>query len=148
MIAAERVEEICREHLSGSPLFLLDVKVSPGNRILVRVDADQGVRIDDCRELHRKIEATLDRDVEDFELEVSSAGLEEPFVVQRQYIKNVGRVVEVLLQNGKKKKGILSAADEQGIEIEEKPKWKNDPVIRHRFEYPEIKQTKKTITFK
>lgn len=148
MITEERVRACAEEHLKGSGLFLLEVKVRPGNRILVRVDADAGVLIADLRNLHRKMEGSLDRNVEDFELELSSAGLEEPFLVKRQYFKNVGREVEVILNNGKKKKGKLSEADEQGIVVEEKPKWKHDPVQRHRFDYREIKQTKKTITFK
>lgn len=148
MITEERVKGLVQELVLDGRLFLVEVSVKPGNRILVRVDADGGVLIEDCRSLHRKLEATLDRDKEDFELEVSSPGLEEPFVVQRQYLKNVGREVEILLNSGKKKKGKLAEADNEGVVLEEKPKWKHDPVIRHRFEYSEIKQTKKTITFK
>ncbi len=148
MISEAQVTQICEELLKESEPFLVEVKVKPGNRIGIRIDADKGVNIEHCRSLHRGLEEKLDREKEDFELEVSSAGLDEPFLVKRQYFKNVGRQIEVLLSSGKKRTGVLSSADENGIVVTEKPKWKNDPLKEHRIEYTEIKQTRKIITFK
>ena len=81
------------EKLASSSYYLVDVTVAPGNVITVEIDNDEAVSIDDCAELSRYIEERLDRDVEDYELEVGSAGITSPFKVLRQYIKNIGNEV-------------------------------------------------------
>lgn len=95
--------------LKDSDLFLVDIQVTPNNEITVTVDSTEGVDIDQCVALTRKIEEAFDRDVEDYELEVGSAGLTAPFKVKGQYDKNIGNPVEVLTRDGRKLHGTLTA---------------------------------------
>lgn len=103
------------EAIEGTDLFLVNVEVSPDNRIVVEIDSPESMDIDRCVDITRKIEERFDRDVEDYELEVGSAGLTSPFKVPGQYYKNVGNPVEVLTLDGRKIKGTLSeVADNAG----------------------------------
>ena len=102
MIDKQLVETIVTEKLIGTDCFLVDVSVSSDNVIVVEIDNETGIDIDFCVELSRHIESRLDRDAEDFELEVGSAGLTAPFKVQGQYRKNVGHEVELLTKDGRK----------------------------------------------
>jgi ribosome maturation factor RimP len=136
------------EHFAGSDLFLVDLFIKPGNRIRIFIDSDTSVLIEHCIGLSKYIESQLDRDVEDFELNVSSSGLDQPYKLSRQYIKNIGRDVSVSLNDGRKVDGTLTAADEQGFEILEKVKEKkNITEVKHRFSFTEIKETKEIIKF-
>ncbi len=112
----ELVDSFLRE-LNDEHIYLVDVSVTPANRILVELGADKGLNIDLCVKLNKHIEAAFDREVEDFELEVGSAGLTSPFKVLRQYIGAIGSKVELLLKGGKKEKGELQAADESGLKL-------------------------------
>jgi ribosome maturation factor RimP len=94
--------------IDGTDYFLVDVKVSPANEIVVEIDSPSGVDIDTCARLTRTIEAEFDRDVEDYELEVGSAGLTAPFKVKGQYDKNIGNQLEVLTRDGRKLYGTLT----------------------------------------
>ena len=120
----------------------------PKNEIKVYIDGMQGVSIDRCVEVSRYIEQRLDRDAEDFELTVSSAGLDQPFRVARQYVKNIGKEVKVLTAEGQTLKGTLTAADEQGFRLKETPKKKAPETPEHAFEYTQVKETKIVISFK
>jgi ribosome maturation factor RimP len=100
------------EAIEGTTLFLVDVEVRPGNTIVVEVDSADGVDIDQCVGITRKIEERFDRDVEDYELEVGSAGLTSPFKVRGQYLKNVGNPVEALTRDGRKIKGTLTSVSD------------------------------------
>ncbi|WP_224487661.1 ribosome assembly cofactor RimP [Robertkochia flava] len=94
----ERVEELLNEVFEErEDLFLIDLKVTPDNKILVVIDGDQGVNLKDCIEVSRKVEHNLDREEEDFSLEVSSPGATEPLLHKRQYTKNIGRKLKVKL---------------------------------------------------
>jgi ribosome maturation factor RimP len=136
------------EHFAGSDLFLVDLFIKPGNRIRIFIDSDTSVLIEHCIGLSKFIESHLDRDIEDFELNVSSSGLDQPYKIARQYIKNVGREVAVSLNDGRKAEGTLTAADEQGFEILEKLKDKKNIIeVNHRFNFIEIKETKEIIKF-
>lgn len=114
-LVQERAEQFLRE--SESESFLVDVMVKPGNLIVVEIDSEEGIDIDECVALSRFIEAGLDREVEDFELEVGSAGVTSPFKVLRQYEKNIGNPVEVLSRAGVKLSGVLKSADENGFVV-------------------------------
>ncbi len=118
MIDRKLVEEIVLAKLAETDCFLVDVSVSPTNVIVVEIDNETGVDIDFCVELSRHIEAQLNRDVEDFELEVGSAGLTSPFKVLAQYRKNLGKEVELLSKDGRKLSGILSQADESQFAVD------------------------------
>ncbi|HNZ44000.1 MAG TPA: ribosome assembly cofactor RimP [Bacteroidales bacterium] len=101
MITEKQIAEIVNEKLLGTALFLVEIRVKPGNFITVSIDSDSYVSINDCAALSRHIESKLDRETEDFELEVSSAGLDQPLKLQRQYLKNIGNDLKVLTQDGK-----------------------------------------------
>ncbi len=118
MILKEDIIALVESYLDATDYYLVDVKVTPNNRISVEVDSFQGVSIDYCVELNRHIESKLDRDTEDYELEVSSAGLTEPFKVRKQYEKNLGNEVEVFTRDNKKIVGTLAKIDDLNIYLD------------------------------
>ena len=155
MIEKDVIRHLVEDKLASSNNYLVDVTVKPGNVIVVEIDNDEGVCIDDCAELSRYIEERLDREAEDFELEVGSAGVTTPFKVLRQYVKNIGQGVEVLLLSGVKRVGILKQADESGVVITvekmvkpEGTKRKMKVVEDEAYTFDEIKYTKYLINFK
>ncbi len=154
MIDKKALTDFIESRLENTDLFLVDVEVSPANEIKVEVDSMTGVDIDKCVELSREIEQQFDRDVEDYELEVGSAGITAPFKVKRQYEKNIGRDVEVLAGDGKKYKGtLLNAGDDSftvAVEEKVKPEGAKRPVIQRverSFNYNDVKQTKYLFQF-
>ena len=155
MIDKELIVKLVEEKLASSSNYLVDVAVQPGNIIVVEIDNDESVCIDDCVELSRYLADHLDRDVEDFELEVGSAGITSPFKVLRQYQKNIGNEVEVLLTAGVKLTGVLKSADENGIVLTVEKQIKPEGAKRkvtveedQPYTYSEIKYTKYLIRFK
>ena len=100
-------------------MFIVDITVGTGNSIEVLVDSDKGISIEDCVKINRHIEQNLDRDVEDFSLEVSSPGLTQPFKHLRQYQKNIGKKVELVARSGEKEEGILKSVNAMNMLIEE-----------------------------
>lgn len=122
MIDNNELRTFVDKELADSGCYLTDLEISADNRIRVEIDSDSPVDIDRCIELTRAIEGAFDRDKEDYELEVGSAGLTSPLRVPRQYSKYIGRDLEVLTSDGRKLHGVLRSADGDGIglEIEEK----------------------------
>ena len=115
MIDKAKVKELVDQWLDGKDYFLTDLTVTPDNCITVEIDHADGVWIDDCLQLSRHIEENLSRDEEDYELEVGSAGLGQPFKVLRQWQNHVGKQVEILASDGRKLKGILREADAEHV---------------------------------
>lgn len=155
MILKDAVCQVVSDFLGDSEHYLVDLKISPDNRISIEIDAFDGVSIDYCVALNRHVESLLDREVEDYELEVSSAGLTEPFKVLKQYEKNINNEVEVLTKAGKKLTGILTTVNETAFTIQiekmEKPegaKRKVKTTENITFSYEEIKTTKYIYRFK
>lgn len=155
MILKSTVEQTVIDYLSDTDYYLVDLKVGNDNCISVEIDSFDGVDVAFCSKLNRHIEAQFDRDVEDFELEVSSAGLTEPFKVLKQYEKNLGNEVEVLTKTGIKQSGVLTrvSEDEFEIEIEKtvKPEGAKRKMIvseKLAYKYQDIKTTKYIIRFK
>ncbi|MEI6696654.1 MAG: ribosome assembly cofactor RimP [Bacteroidota bacterium] len=153
MISKQKIADLIEEHLAGTDKFLVEFSVSPFNQIIVFIDGDQGVTISDCIALSRKIESNLDREIEDFELDVSSGGLDLGLRVNRQYIKNIGRTVDVKLNDNTKLSGVLKAVDEHSISLEllpSKKKKKTDEIVElnKTIDFKDIKETKIVITFK
>jgi ribosome maturation factor RimP len=153
MIDKVTVAQIVNETLTENQ-FLVDVTISARNEIHIMVDSDAGISINQIVEISRYVESKLDREKEDFELSVFSAGLTEPFRLVRQYKKNQGKEIEVLLTNGQKLNGVLKGVSDQEIELEvttkEKPEGskKKELVTRvHHLGYSEIKEAKKIIKF-
>jgi ribosome maturation factor RimP len=155
MIEKKKVTELCEEWLEGKEYFLVDASVDADNRIVVEIDHKDGVWIEDCCELSRFIEDHLDRDVEDFELEVGSAGIGQPLKVLQQYVNHVGSEVEVLTAKGKKMQGRLTAADAEGFTLvtqeKQKLEGKKRPVVvdvDKTYAMDGVKYAKYLLTFK
>lgn len=148
MITREQIRGIVEEKLKETDRFPVEVIVKPGNRIMVFIDSDTHITIDHCIELSKHIEQQFDRNTEDFELNVSSSGLDQPYRLSRQYIKNIGREVMVTDNEGNKVSGVLKAADSIGFEVFETKKIKKEISEKlHHFKYAEIKETKEIIKF-
>ena len=117
MINKSSVQEAVDAWLEGKDYFLVELSVSPDDRIVVEIDHADGVWIEDCADLSRFIESRISREEEDYELEVGSAGLGQPFRVHRQYEIHVGKPVETQGKDGKKYRGTLLAVDNEGFEL-------------------------------
>lgn len=155
MINKDTVRSIVEEWLDGKEYFLVDIEISPDDRIVVEIDHADGVWIEDCVELSRFIEDHLSRDEEDYELEVGSAGLGQPFKVAQQYHCFAGKDVEVLDADGKKYKGVLKAVEGNDftVTVQEKQKveGKKRPQLvetDYTFQMDKVKYTKYLINFK
>ncbi len=146
MIEKIKILELVNQALDGSDKFLVNLKITPDNRIYVDIDGDNGVTIDDCIELSRAIESQLDRDAEDFALDVSSAGADQPLKLKRQYTKNIGRDVEVVYLDGEKKEGELLEAGDEEFSIRTKGSKKQAPQELH-IAYRDVKSTRVVIKF-
>ncbi len=109
MIDKELLQKTVEDSLAGSDMFIVDIAIAPGNVITVTIDSSSSVDIDKCATITRSIEATFDRDIEDYELEVGSAGLTAPMTVRAQFTKNIGNDVEVLTRDGRKLHAVLTA---------------------------------------
>lgn len=114
MIDKHQLTAVVEQALDGSDYFVVDVRVSPSNEISVEIDCPEGVDIDTCARVTRAVESAFDRDVEDYQLEVGSAGLTAPFKVRGQYLKNIGNDIDVLTRDGRKLHGVLTGVSEDG----------------------------------
>ena len=141
MITVEHITALVERHIKGSDAFLVDVTVKPGNAIRVHLDTPEGISIEECAKISRFLNESLDRDVEDYSLEVSSPGLGGAFRVKQQYEKNVGGKIEVVLTDGMKVKGILKSLSDSGIVLTLSGQEKE-------IGFKEIKTAKTIIEFK
>ncbi|MEG0453947.1 MAG: ribosome assembly cofactor RimP [Bacteroides sp.] len=155
MIEKRIVCQLVDEWLEGKDYFLVEVTVSPDDKIVVEIDHAEGVWIEDCVELSRYIESKLNREEEDYELEVGSAGIGQPFKVVQQYYNHIGNDVEVLTKAGRKLSGVLKEADEEKFVVGVQKKVKTEEAKRPKlmeedetFRYEDIKYTKYLISFK
>lgn len=153
MIDRNLIVQLTEEKLKTDQ-FIIEVTVSQANQITVLLDSDSGITIDDCIHVSRFIEGHLDREKEDFELQISSAGLGQPFKVYRQYVKNLGNEIEVVLKNGQKQNGILKQVDESGFDLEvsktekvEGKKKKQTVTQIRRISFDDAKTVKNSIKF-
>lgn len=155
MITEETIRALVAEKIKDSDYYLLSVEIKSGNAISVELESMGPVSISDCVDISRQIEHNLDREQEDFSLHVSSPGLGKPLKDYRQYVKNIGRHLELKMVNGEEFEGELTAADQEKIEVKESKKEKIEGKkkkelveINHVLTYPEIKQAKIKIIFK
>ena len=154
MITQPVVEQIIHEKIEGTRIFLVDVMIGSGNSILVHVDTHKGISIDECVELSRYITGRLDKDTEDYQLEVSSPGLDASFKVSQQYEKNLQKQVEVIKNDGTKICVKLLAFSENEIIVEQMVKPKapaksKKPVAEQlTMALEDIKTIKSVISFK
>jgi Uncharacterized protein conserved in bacteria len=155
MIQKELITQLVEEFIADTEHFIVDVKVASDNGIIVEIDSEKGVDIEYCAELSRFIESKFDREVEDFDLEVGSAGLGSPFKVLKQYQKNVGNEVEILTKAGKKFSAMLKDATEESFTVtvskQVKPEGAKRKITVEEdvvLPYNEVKYTKYLIRFK
>jgi len=150
MIDKNKIEEIVKEFMKDTGLFLVSVKAGNGNRIAVLADRKEGITIDECAAIHRHIENNLNREEEDYELQVSSPGLDMPFMVIEQYLKNEGKKVEVTDNDGIKYTGILKNVTAGGFELEAevKVKGKTRELKEVSFNFDQVKTTRVILTIK
>ena len=152
MIDKTALEQVINEALQGTKMFLVTLKVSKDNVIDVALDSDEDISVDDCVAVNDAVLAAFDRDDEDYELTVGSYGITSPLLLPRQYRKNIGYEVEVLTADGRKLKGVIADADEEGftltMTVKKKLEGKKRPELveeEERFNYYDIKQTKNII---
>ena len=155
MIEEEKIRNIITDIVRQKDAFIVAIKVSSSNKINIEIDSVSGFSINDCIEVSKLIESKLDREEEDFELEVASAGLSEPFKVIQQYQKNLEKEIETITIEGEKIIGVLSHVSDNGFEIEESKmvkvegkKKKQNIIEKHQFAFDKVKSTKIIIKFK
>jgi len=153
MINTERIEKIVKDWIEDKDIFFVALSIGSGNTIKVLLDKPEGITIDECVVISRIIEDGLNRDEEDYELQVSSPGLSMPFTVIEQYYKNRGNKIEVITQDGLKMKGILNKVTDKGIELGIKTRIKKEKkkkVIPENIslDFNQIKTAKTVIAFK
>ncbi len=155
MMQVDDIRDVIEHYINDKNYYIVDLSISSSNNIVVEIDHFDGVSLDFCVELTREIESKFDREVEDYELEVSSAGLTSPFKTIKQYEKNIGNEVEVITKDGKKIEGILTQFDDDKITIEKevmiKPEGAKRKVKMKESEnifFENIKTTKYIIRFK
>ena len=149
MIDKDLIRQTIEEKLASTDCFLVSLSISGDNQIMVEIDSETSVDLDFCVELTRHIEQHLDRDAEDYSLEIGSYSITKPFVDRRQYRKNIGRKVEVLTEESRKIRGTLVAVDNDDftLEIEEKELvegQKRKKLVKKEITllYNSVKQTK------
>ena len=155
MIERNTVKTVVEEWLSGNDYFLVDVTFTPDDRIVVEIDHADGVWIEDCAELSRFMQERLGDELGDYELEVGSAGIGQPFKVEQQYLNHIGKDVEVLDAEGKKVQGVLKQVDGRAFVVTVKEKQKLEGKKRPQlvdvdktFNMDNIKYTKYLLSFK
>lgn len=145
----QRVEALIKD---DPGVFLVEVRIKPTNNVKVFIDGDQGVSIEKLVQYNRRLYRQLEEESlfpgGDFSLEVSSPGLDEPLKLYRQYLKNIGRSVEVIETTGERKEGKLISANEQEIVVETVTgKGKKIETVQHTISFDNIKTTKVQIKF-
>lgn len=155
MIDKELLKQSVERAIAGTDLFIVDIKVSPQNNIVVELDSPGSIDIDTCASVTRAIEKDFDRDVEDYELEVGSAGLTAPFKVRGQYLKNIGNDIEVLTRDGRKLHAVLTAVGDDDFTFEYPVKYKEPGAKRpttvmqdETLAFADVKSVKYLISFK
>ncbi|MGB0933812.1 MAG: ribosome assembly cofactor RimP [Lishizhenia sp.] len=158
MISKENIQQLAQERIDelDKGLFIVDISISTSNVIKIEIDSEiGGVAIVDCMSVSRNVEHNLDREENDFELSVTSPGIDKPLRMIKQYIKNIGRDVKIKRTDDSKLEGLLKAANDEGIVVEttrkeriEGRKKKETIIEEHPLKYDEIKETKIVISFK
>lgn len=155
MMDIQKIRQVAEAALEGTDRFVVEVKCSPANEIEVVIDADSAVDLDACVELSRAVEGAFDREVEDFELSVFSAGVGQPLKLLRQYQKLIGKSVEVLLVSGVKILATLKEVTPEALTISyterkavEGKKRKVEVEVVDSYTFDQIKSTKEYLDFK
>jgi ribosome maturation factor RimP len=146
MINKEIIINKINEGFSGRGFFIVDVVVSPGNKIIISIDTEQGIKINECVEITRYLLNNSGSEIEDYEVQVSSPGLDNDFKVIEQYKKNIGKQIEIVKKNGLKVTGTLIGISDEFIDLAESLKSKRNEEMRVvKVEFSEIKSAKQVI---
>jgi ribosome maturation factor RimP len=155
VIEKEKIEQLVSEKLVSTDKYIVEITVSTDNNISVIIDSDTFIGIDDCITISRYVESCLDEEGLDFSLDVASFGLGYPLKLVRQFNKNIGKEVELILNNGLKIKGILEAADDDSISVKTTEKIKVEGKKKKQlvedkkvYLHKDIKSTKVVVSFK
>jgi ribosome maturation factor RimP len=151
MIEKALVAQLVEERIANTDLFIVAIDISTSNKIKVVIDGDQGVSIEQCISVSRNVEHNLDREVEDFSLEVSSYGLSQPLILPRQFAKYIGKSVEVITNEDKKLSGILRShtPEQMAMELElTKKQIKEGVEAKITLDFDAVKEVKSKISFK
>jgi ribosome maturation factor RimP len=151
MLTKENISKVAIERITELGGFLVDVKMNANNAITIHFDKNEGVLIEDCISITKHVESVFDRDYQDYELSVCSAGLSEPFKVREQFLKNIGKEVSIKLKDGKRNSGVIKFFDENlTLEVLKKKKGSKKDYIIEEIIIPidQIKETKLKINFK
>lgn len=156
MIDKQLISDAVARAIAETDIFVVDIRVSAANDIVVEIDSPSPLDLDTCADISRKIEDSLDRDAEDFSLEVGTAGLTAPFKVRGQWLKNIGNDIELITRDGKKMHGrLLEVTDDDtitvGVDVKERPEGKKRPVIVNRpvnMKIADVKTACYMISFK
>lgn len=138
------IRKLVERYITGTGLFIVDVKVSSSGKITVLADRKEGITIDECVDVSRYIEKNLNREENDYELQISSPGLDMPFRVIEQYYKNEGKKVEVVVNEGIRYTGLLKNVNIGGFELETEVKVKGKSAEKKdiSFNYEQVKSTR------
>ena len=152
MIERDRIIELVEKIIRETEIFLVDIKITGTNKILIWIDKKDGITIDECAEISKELENHLDRSIEDFELEVSSPGLDTSFRVRQQYDKNIGREIEIVTEDNKIHKGKLLQITEDEIKLEiiknkKGKEKKEDQATELSLGFNQIKSAKVIVIF-
>jgi ribosome maturation factor RimP len=142
------IENIVSTYLEGQEYFLVEAQLKKGNVINVFVDGDRGVSIKECVKISRFIESKLDRDKEDYELRVSSPGIDKPFKMKRQYNKYIGREIQVLTTEEKIWEGLLVSVGEEDIGLQIKQSKKGSELLTKHILFVDVMEARPVISFK
>ena len=152
MISVERIEEVISPFLVDGVFFVVDIKITVSkirSKILILVDSDEGISIDQCGEISRQVGVILDEIIDTpFVLEVSSPGIDTPLKLIRQYKKNIGRNLKVILQDGQELRGNLLVVDETSIQIQPEQKKKKELLEPKTLLLEDIRQATVLVSFK
>lgn len=149
VITKEHIRELVTEHISATGIFLVDVRLSSTGRITVLIDRPEGLKIEDCVMLSKQISNDLGEELGDYELNVSSPGLDMPLLVPEQFTKNEGRMVDVTTGEGERLKGVMINVTSGGFDLQTETKQKKEKVtVVRSFNFEEVKSVKVIISFK
>ena len=153
MIDKTKIEKLVNEYIAGTGIFLVSVKVSASGKITILADKNEGITIDECAGINRMIVKNLDRNTEDYDLTVSSPGIDMPFQVIQQFYKNEGKKIEVTDTNGNRYYGILKNVTEGGFELLKNNSPKNKGKVNQNdtteisFNFDQVKSARETMIF-
>jgi ribosome maturation factor RimP len=149
VITKDHIRRLVTGFISGTGIFLVDVRLSSTGRITVLIDRPEGVRIEDCVSVSRQINSELGEEAGDYELNVSSPGLDMPLLVPEQFIKNEGRMVDVTTGEGERLKGIMMNVTAGGFDLQTETKQKKEKItVIRSFNFEDVKTVKVIISFK